>query len=244
MNTSFSKILGLAVAAGVMTFLPNVAVQAAPLAIVNAGFETDAAPVVGASGWTITSGGTDWFTTTTGAPDSAVDPDAASEGNNWLSGNRLAGSAGSSSNPQTIEQLVGISADASLIDSGAAVLSLDFQFADNDQLDDATVNAKFFSDIAGTTPVGTDLTTGIIAETFAPGGTNTAADWELRSLLGAVPAGARSVVIELVNQRSNGSAGNVHFDDFSGSIANVPEPSTCVLLGLGCMAIACVRKRS
>ncbi len=34
------------------------------------------------------------------APDSAVDPDVAAEGDNWLSGNRLATGAGSSNNPQ------------------------------------------------------------------------------------------------------------------------------------------------
>ena len=64
------------------------------LTITNAGFETDTAVVTGATGWTITSGGTDWFTTTAGMPDSVVDPAAASEGINWLSGNRLAGGAG------------------------------------------------------------------------------------------------------------------------------------------------------
>ena len=152
----------------VVLMLVSLISMAAPtfaLTITNPGFETDTAVVTGATGWTITSGGTDWFTTTAGMPDSTVDPDTASEGINWLSGNRLAGGAGSSSNPQTIEQLIDISADATLIDSGTGYVTLDFMFADNDPLDDGTVNIYFFSDVAGTTPIGTSLTTGIIAPT-------------------------------------------------------------------------------
>ena len=131
---------------------------AGPLSIVNPGFETDTAVALGATGWTITSGGVgDWFTTTTNKPDSSVDPAAAAEGINWLSGNRLAGGAGSSANPQTIVQLIDISVDSVLIDAGSAVVSLDWQFADNDSYDSGTVNISFFSDVAGTTPVGSVL---------------------------------------------------------------------------------------
>ena len=202
---------------------------AGTLVIENAGFETDTAPVVGATGWTITSGGTDWFTSTAGAPDSSVDPDTAAEGGNWLSGNRLVTGAGSSSNPQTIVQLIDISADAAMVDLGTAIVNLDFMFADNDPLDDATVNITFFSDVAGTTVIGTALSTGIIAQTA--GEYNLPAAWEARSLSGVVPAFARSIEIEIVNNRLGGSAGNTHFDDFSGAI--VPEPATLVLLGLG-----------
>ena len=216
--------------------------DAAPLAIVNAGFETDTAPVVGATGWTITSGGTDWFTTTAGAPDSSVDPEAAAEGINWLSGNRLAGSAGSSSNPQTLVQLVDISADSALVDSGAAQLVLDFMFADNDSYDTATVNVSFFSDVAGTTAIGTALTTGDMAPTGPEAGSTDRAPWEARDLSGAVPALARSLEIEIVNVRSNGSAGNVHFDAMSGAI--VPEPTSFALCGIGLLAMALGRKRS
>ena len=204
------------------------------LTITNAGFETDTAVALGATGWTITSGGVgDWFTTTTGKPDSTVDPDAASEGVNWLSGNRLAGGAASSANPQVIVQLIDISSDATLIDSGTGWVTLDFMFADNDPLDDATVNITFFSDVAGTTPIGTSLTTGIIAETG--GGYNLPANWVAENLSGAVPTLARSLEIEIYNNRTGGSAGNVHFDDLSGSI--VPEPATMMLLGLGSLAL-------
>lgn len=214
---------------------------AGPLSIVNAGFETDTAPVLGATGWTITSGGTDWFTTTAGAPDSSVDPAAASEGINWLSGNRLAGGAGSSSNPQTIVQLIDISADSALIDSGALV-SLDWQFADNDGFDSATVNIAFFSDVAGTSPVGSILTTGVIAPTGPEGGSTARAPWDLRNLSGSVPVSARSLEIELYNIRSSGSAGNVHFDDFAGLIG-VPEPTSAALLGLGAGGLLLMRRR-
>lgn len=216
-------------------------IKAGTLNIANAGFEADTAPAVGASGWTITSGGTDWFTTTAGQPDSAVDPDTAFEGSNWLSGNRLAAGAGSSSNPQLIEQLIDISAESSLIDTGNAGLELGFAFADNDQNDNATVNVRFYSDAVGASEiVGSDLTTGVIAETG--GEFNTPAPWDQRSLSGTVPIGARSLAIELRIDRLSGSAGNVHFDDFSGEL--IPEPSTVVLVGFGIGTVAWGYKRS
>lgn len=220
---------------GIASALATSVANAAPLAIVNPGFETDMAPVVGATGWTITSGGTDWFTTTAGAPNSPGDPSVAFEGVNWLSGNRLATGAASSSNPQIITQLVDISADAALIDAGTAGLALDFTYSDADGNDDGSVQVNFFSDVAGTTPIGSGLTTGVLAELpgYTPG-----------NLTGAVPVGARSLEIELRIDRSFGSAGNVHFDAFSGAIARVPEPATIVLLGLGAMGIAWGRKRS
>ena len=67
--------------------------------------------------------------------------------------------------------------------------------------------------------IGTDITTGVLAATASEGGFNTRALWESRNLVGAVPATARSVMIELVCSRLGGSAGNVHFDDFSGAIS-------------------------
>ncbi|TWT72833.1 hypothetical protein Pla123a_41340 [Posidoniimonas polymericola] len=214
--------------------LVGLSVEASTLTILNAGFESDTAPAVGATGWTITSGGTDWFTTTAGQPDSSNDPDAAAEGANWLSGNRLATGAGSSSNPQVIEQLVDISADAALVDSGAARLSLSFMFSDSDPNDDGEIKALFYSDIAGISPLAGDLASGVLAPT-APD--NTAmAPWDIRNLVGVVPTGARSVKIELVNTRASGSAGNVHFDDFSGAI--VPEPTAAMLIAFGACLIA------
>lgn len=191
-----------------------------PVSIANSGFESDAAPMLGATGWTITSGGTDWFTTTAGQPDSVLDPVAAAEGVNWLSGNRLATGAASSSNPQVVSQLVDISAESALVDAGTAHLNLEFQFADNDPNDEATVTIAFFSDVAGTVPVGTPLTSGVIAQT-PDGNQNTPAEWAYRNLAGIVPASARSFEVVIENTRLGGtSAGNVHFDDFNATVRN------------------------
>ncbi|TWT87493.1 hypothetical protein Mal64_30320 [Pseudobythopirellula maris] len=206
------------------------AAEAGALSINNAGFETDLAPAVGATGWSISSGGTDWFTTTAGAPDSANDPAAAAGGVNWLSGNRLATGAGASNNPQIIEQVVDISSDAALIDSGDALLDFSFMFSDSDQNDEGFVNVSFFSDVAGTALLAGDLTTGVIAPTAADG--EPRAPWALRGLSGDVPSSARSLKIELVINRLGGSAGNAHFDDFSGEITPIPEPAGLAMVAL------------
>jgi len=201
---------------------------AAPLAIVNPSFEADtpgtsgATAVLGATGWTITTVGTigsggagDWFTTTSGLTDSNIDPDTAAAGANWLSSNRLAGGSTSSSDPARIAQLIDISGDSALVDLGATV-SLNFMFADNDPADIGIVNITFYSDVAGTTPIGFPLTTGTIAQPAATA--NTPAAWVARNLSGDVPALARSLRIEIVNDRTSGSAGNTHYDAFSGEI--------------------------
>lgn len=207
--------------------------------IANPGFEDGAASVVGATGWTITSGGTDWFTAP-GTGSSTNDPIAAAVGGNWLSGNRLVTGAGSSNNPQTISQLIDISTDAEVA-SGSGFLNLEFQYSDSDQNDDGSVTVSFFSDVAGTTPVGTALATGTLTPT-APDGTANA-PWEIGTLSGFVPASAQSLQIELEITRAAGSAGNVHFDAFSGTVTAVPEPTSLAVLGLGACGVVARRRK-
>ena len=202
--------------------------MAAPLSIANPSFETDApgvsgaTAVLGATGWTITTAGItgsggagDWFTTRDGVTRSAVDPIAASDGTNWLSSNRLAGGSTSSSNPSRIVQLIDISGDSAVIDLGATV-SLDFMYADNDPADLGSVNITFYSDVAGTTQIGSTLGTGTLVRTASDG--TSPAPWAVRNLSGDVPAFARSLRIEIVNSRTGGTAGNTHYDSFSGEI--------------------------
>jgi hypothetical protein len=214
--------------------------SAAALLIVNPGFETGTAPSAGATGWTVTTtGGFGYFTTTEtvgGIPGrSVIDPLVAAEGSNWLTGNRLAtgqastGTAGT----QNINQLVSINSDAALIDLGTATVNLGWQYADNDPADTGSVTISFFSDVAGTIPIGTALTTGALARTLLDG--TSPAPWADASLSGAVPIGARSLSIRLTTVRTSGSAGNIHFDDFSGSI--VPEPAAALLGSLGMLAL-------
>lgn len=216
--------------------------SAAALLIVNPSFETDTGPVLGATGWTITTAGTvgsggatDWVTTTAGAGRSTLDPTAAASGVNWLSSNRLAlnPDGTTSSDPARIVQLIDISGDSALVDLGTATVSLDFMFADNDPADLGIVNIYFYSDVAGTVTVGSSLTTGTIAPTATDG--FSIAPWAARNLSGAVPASARSLQIEIVNDRTGGSAGNTHYDSFSGVI--VPEPSAALLVGLGLLSL-------
>lgn len=214
--------------------------SAASLLIVNPGFETGTAPSAGAPGWTVTTtGGYGYFTTTetvAGTPGrSPIDPLVAAEGNNWLSGNRLATGQASSgtAGTQTIFQLVNISSDAALIDGGATV-NLDWQYADNDPADTGSVTISFFSDVAGTTPIGTALTTGSLARTLLDG--TSPAPWAAASLSGSVPVGARSLSIQLQTVRASGTAGNIHFDDFSGAIA-IPEPSAALLGAFGLIGL-------
>jgi hypothetical protein len=214
--------------------------SAAALLIVNPGFEADIAPVAGATGWTVTTtGGYGYFTTTEtvgGIPGrSVIDPLVAAEGSNWLTGNRLATGQASSGNAgtQNIFQLVNISSDAALIDGGDAAVNLFWQYADNDPADTGSVTISFFSDVAGTTSIGTALTTGALARTLLDG--TSPAPWAAASLSGSVPIGARSLSIQLTTVRTSGSAGNIHFDDFSGTI--IPEPGAALLGSLGMLAI-------
>lgn len=251
-NMNNRKKTLLSLSAGVITLSASPA-YAATLLIANPSFESDtpgssgATAVLGATGWTIATSGTtgsggqgDWFTTTAGLADSGVDPDAAADGNNWLSSNRLAGGSTSSADPSRLVQLIDISGDAGIIDLGIATISLGFSFADNDPLDNGTVNITFFSDVSGTTPIGTPLTTGVITETG--GGFDLPANWVAQNLSGSVPALSRSLQIEIVNDRTGGSAGNTHFDNFAGAI--VPEPSSGILLLGGLGMLTAFRRRS
>lgn len=245
-ESTIASRFGRTFAFGTIPLLLAYHASAAALLIVNPGFETDtpgtsgATAVLGATGWAITTAGTtgsggagDWFTTTTGLTDSVIDPDAAAAGTNWLSSNRLAGGSTSSSDPARIVQLINISGDSALVDLGTATISLDFMYADNDPADLGSVNIRFYSDVAGTTLIGSSLTTGTLARTAFDG--SSAAPWAARSLSGDVPALARSLMIEIVNDRTSGSAGNTHFDAFSGTI--IPEPGAALLGSLGLLGL-------
>jgi hypothetical protein len=65
-------------------------------------------------------------------------------------------------------------------------------------------------------------------------------DWELITEAGAVPAGARFVISELV-YLPGGSAGETFVD--AASLTIVPEPSSVALLGLGATTLLFRRRR-
>jgi len=210
------------------------------LSIVNWSFEVDAAPVEGASGWTISP--SDEYYTTVGTGLSAGDPDFGQEGpgSQFLTGNRLAMDPDDPSNPTSshAEQSIDISARAGQIDAGVATLSLDFFYNRFDGNESNSVSVEFFD--AGSNSLGS-LTTGALGGTAADA-------WVPVNLSGPVPVNARTFLLQLDASRGSGTATNVSYDNFSAALltpaAPIPEPMTMLAVGLGVAGLGgYVRKR-
>ncbi len=199
---------------------------AAPLTIVNGGFETGTAgnsSLTPIAGWT-DAGGTAGFwlqdgdNIPVGSGSFPQDPNVPQSGSLYLTANRLAGAAGSQPASSTLSQTVAIDGgNLILVQSGAAALNLQFFYQDSDGNDSSTVSVSFLN---GTSGLISTVTTGTLPDVAANGTAFTSglAPWTLKNLKGAVPSNAEFIRINITTNRIGGSATNVHFDSFSGVI--------------------------
>jgi hypothetical protein len=204
---------------------------AAPLAIVNGGFETGAdnqsslAPI---AGWTDsgTSAGF-WLQNGTGGGSFPQDPSGPQSGGLYLSANRLVGGAASQPASSTLSQVVPIdAANLALVQAGTAKIKLTFHYHDTDSADTGTVSVEFLDGSSGMVGSGS---TGVLPDVAANG---TAYDsssnpWKSAILEKALPTATESVRIKIVTNRASGTATNVHVDSFTAEIVEIPpvEPA-------------------
>ena len=192
------------------------------LSIVNGGFEAGSDGSAGAPGWTDTAAGTPGFwTVADNDPGSTPDPSVAAEGSLFLYANRLAGGEGSQPSSSTLTQTITLSAEnLALVATGSATIALDFKTYDVDDYDLATITLTFLD--ASDVELGS-ITTGVLANDYANGTTYnaTTAPWAAHNLAGAIPdVNTAKVRIDITTgPRLGGTATNLSFDDFTGSIS-------------------------
>jgi hypothetical protein len=228
MNKHASKLLSLI--CGVALAITSVAsLDAAGLNFLNADFGTGATAFPGADNWIIGQGaGLNEFYTTDGLSASGQglsggDPNTGASGDfnsHFLTANRLAGDDSANPTSSLARQLVAIPAsDIALVDANDAQVSLEFFYNAWDTVgggDIAGATVEFFSDLAGTTSLGS-ITTGDLRLTPTE-------VWVPKNLKGQVPASTRSLEIQLMARRATASATNVQFDDLSGVIEQYVAP--------------------
>jgi hypothetical protein len=200
------------------------------LNILNPGFEepvvavsTEGVPVSGGTvtGWSVATNEM-WVidSLTTGAND----PTFASEGNQFLTSNRLApnpdadpSTFGGNAAIMSARQDVDVSSFAAAIDAGARTIYVKFDWFDNDPHDRGTVNVRFLDG------VGTDL--GRYRTNVTLGNPN---GWQTTIFSVYPPSGTRTVRITLAAENRNdagnpsntGTVRNVHFDNIAASLVH------------------------
>jgi hypothetical protein len=136
------------------------------------------------------------------------------------------GSAASSSGLQSID----VSSLAAAIDEGTVGFHLEgFLGGFSTQGDNAVLTARFFdalADLQGAASIG--------PVSNSDRGNQTAL--LLRSVNGTVPAGTRTIVVELLMTRFDGTDNDGYADNLS--LVLVPEPATLLLLGSGLAGLA------
>ena len=218
------------------------AVQAAPLAITNSGFDAQTL-TPGANGSTIITGWTqgpvgNFYVSAGGVPPlGGADPASGSQGTqNFVTASRGATApVGPQTSTQSLFQNVSIATDAAGIDAGTSTLTLNFDYAASDTAsgDSGSVVVSFTDGMGGS--VGSPLSFAV-TPVVAPMGA-TSAPYRPGLITGPVPINARNATITLNGKLGNaGTATNVAYDSFSGNIA-VPEPASLGLLGLGGLAL-------
>lgn len=208
--------------AGSACLLCSAALHAAPLPLINPGFESGIdgdSSLTPIAGWT--DSGTEpgfWLQDGSGGGSFPQDPSEPQDGLLYLSGNRLAGGAGAQPANSTLSQVVAIDpADLPLVQSDTAFIRLDFFYQDVDVNDAGSVSVDYL-DASG--EIIATATTGTLPNVAANG---TAYDpvnapWTPVTLLDPVPFDTESIRINIQTIRSGGSATNLHFDSFTAEI--------------------------
>jgi len=178
------------------------------LGIVNPGFESGTAPFAGAEGWTIATGsGSNEFYTTDGTGLNVSDPACAQEGAQFLTASREALDPDDPSNPSTslATQRIAVSGYHKDIDSAAGVaIDLDFFYSRNETGSGNRVEVAFLD--AGGGSLGS-LTSGELPTTGTA--------WRAGGVYGTIPAGTRSLEIQIRAARPDGTGTNVSYDNFT-----------------------------
>jgi Glycosyl hydrolase family 115/Gylcosyl hydrolase family 115 C-terminal domain len=202
--------------------------MAGPLVLVNGDFETGAdgnSSLTPIAGWTDSGSAPGfWLQNGTGGGSFPQDPSEPQAGSLYLSANRLAGGASTQPASSTLSQTVTVDpSNLALVQTGSAILKLQFYYQDTDSNDSGTVSVSFLD---GASSVITSLTTNALPNIAANGTaySSTLAPWTLKTLSGAMPSNAKSVRINITTNRSSGTSTNVHFDSFSASITPAEPP--------------------
>ncbi len=213
----------------VVMLMAIVSISAAtPIVIVNGDFETGSDNDGPPSGWTDNSSAPSFWLGVageTGNPtQSEWDSAPSSLGNFILTTARQSVPVGSQPVDGQLVQTVDLTAFATEIDAGDQILNVDFIWASDDSRDTGAFSLHFFdaSDV--------ELGTGYSVALDDGDGYNFVG-WFEETVGGAVPVGARSVMLQIDTTRTGGSETNIWIDNVSGNM--VPEPATMVLLGLG-----------
>jgi len=106
--------------------------------------------------------------------------------------------------------------------------------------DFTTINVEFFSDVAGTTSLGTTLLASgdVEGSSTTPSGTWNADNWSLYTSTGTVPPGTSSFRIIY-----GGTGNDTYADNLNFTVDAIPEPTSSALLGLGLLGFTARRRR-
>lgn len=195
--------------------LPLVTAQTPVTNIVNPGFENGTAGIAVGSPW-IQVAGLGPMYISTGAGLSPGSPTSAYSGDYFLTADRWAPDPDDPvSQNMGVYQDVDLTPYSGLISLGDRRLDLTFAYNDNDPNDTAVVSYNFFDGTGA--PIGNSYT-------FTAGSAGTG-QWAPGSLVGAIPAGASSMRLELRTTFNNvGTIRNVSYDNLSANILPPPPP--------------------
>jgi hypothetical protein len=162
---------------------------------------TDGSPVA-TPGWTVFGEATAVKYGATGYP-SATDPGPSDRGNNFFSGGKNDGTS-------ILSQTVDVSTYATAIDAGSVQVALSGYFGALLAENDVAVMTATFQDGTGTA-IGQTLTIGGVS----PGDRGSVTALVPRDGMQAVPAGTRSIEIDVTMTRSDGTSNDGYADDLS-----------------------------